>query len=120
MKVYLDENFTDRILAGQLRKAGHTVVQPADAGLRGASDARHFEYAIREGLILLTKDREDFRDLHQLVMTSGGSHPGVLVVAYENDAARDMKSKHIVAAIGKLERSGVPLTGQIAILNQWR
>src|SRR5262245_10694114 len=109
MMVYLDDNFADQALAGSLRKAGHTVFRPADFGLTGASDARHLERAIREGLVVLTKDRDDFHELHQLVLTSGGCHPGMVVVRYENDATRDMRRGHIVKAIDKLERSGLPL-----------
>jgi len=86
----------------------------------GASDARHLEYAIRQGLTGLTSDLRDFRELHQLVLTAGGSHPGILVVRYDNDPKRDMKPKHIVAAIAKLARSGAPVVNQFIVLNQWR
>jgi predicted nuclease of predicted toxin-antitoxin system len=120
MRIYLDDNLTDRTLAALLVEAGHTVVQPAAAGLTGASDPRHLEYAIRQGLAVLTSDRDDFRDLHQLVLTSGGGHPGIMVVRFENNPARDMKPKHIVAAIGKLVRFGSPVANQFIVLNQWR
>jgi predicted nuclease of predicted toxin-antitoxin system len=120
MKIYLDDNLTDRTLAALLTKAGRMVVQPAAAGLAGASDPRRPEYAIRQGLTVLTSDCDDFRELHQLVLTAGGSHPGILVVRFENNPARDMKPKHIVAAIGKLIRSGSPVTNQFIVLNQWR
>jgi predicted nuclease of predicted toxin-antitoxin system len=120
MKLYLDDNQADRKLATLLVNAGHGVVRPADVGLAGATDARHFEHAIREGLVVLTRDRKDFRDLHQLVLTAGGSHPGMVVVRFDNDPTRDMKSKHIVAAIAKLERSGLQLTDQVVVLNHWR
>ena len=120
MKIYLDDNLTGRTLAALLMNAGHTVVQPTAAGLAGASDARHLEYAIRNGLAVLTRDRDDFRELHQLVLTAGGGHPGILVVRFDNDPTRDMKPKHIVAAIGKLVRSGTPVVNQFIVLNQWR
>jgi hypothetical protein len=32
----------------ELRKGGHSVVTPADAGLVGAPDARHLIHAIRQ------------------------------------------------------------------------
>jgi predicted nuclease of predicted toxin-antitoxin system len=120
MNIYLDDNRTDRSLAGLLRKVGHRVVIPGDVGLSGRSDACHLEHAIRNRLVMLTADRRDFKDLHELVLTSGGSHPGILVVRFDNDPKRDMKSKHIVAAIGKLERSGVAIVNQTVVLNQWR
>ena len=120
MKIYLDDNLDDRTLAALLVKAGHTVVRPSDAGLAGESDVRHLEYAIRHGLTVLTSDRRDFRELHQLVLTAGGGHPGILLVRYDNDLTRDMKPKHIVAAIGKLGRAAAPVIDQIVVLNQWR
>lgn len=120
MKIYLDDNLTHHRLAAMLRAGGHTVVQPADVGLRSASDVRHLEYAIRDDLAVLTADRGDFRDLHQLILTAGGMHHGILIVRFDNDPTRDMKPRHIVSAIRKLEQSGLDLTNQLIVLNQWR
>ncbi len=120
MRLYLDDNITDRTLAALLRKSGHTVVRPADVSLTGASDARHLEHAIREGLTVVTGDHKDYSELHALLMTAGGRHHGILLVRYDNDSGRDMKSKHVVSVVGKLERLGVPVANQIIVLNQWR
>lgn len=120
MNLYVDDNRADPALAAFLRKAGHAVVRPADVGIAGASDARHLEHAIRNGLVVLTADRDDFWELHHLVQTSGGNHPGILVVRYDNDPKHDMKPNHIVAAIGKLEASGIALVNQVVVLNHWR
>jgi predicted nuclease of predicted toxin-antitoxin system len=120
MNIYLDDNKLDPILARMLRQVGHTVIHPADVGLMGASDARHLEHAIRAGLVVLTSDSVDFRELNDLVVTCGGKHPGILVVRYDNDAKRDMKPKHIVRAVGKLEKSGVPIANKVTVLNHWR
>jgi predicted nuclease of predicted toxin-antitoxin system len=120
MKIYLDDNFTNLTLAKLLLKAGHVVVRPADAGLAGASDAWHFEYAIRQGLVILTADSKDFRALHQLVQTCGGGHPGILLIRFDNDPTRDMNAKQIVSALGKLQRSGLALDNDIQVLNHWR
>ncbi len=120
MNLYLDDNSTDKSLAGLLRKVGHTVVIPADVGLSKRSDACHQEYAVANGLVMLTADCDDFDELHKLVLTAGGSHPGILIVRYDNDPTRDMKPKHIVTAIRKLEQAGVDPRDQLIILNQWR
>jgi predicted nuclease of predicted toxin-antitoxin system len=120
MNLYLDDNIDDHTLAALLRKAKHTVVRPADAALAGRSDALHLEYAIRSGLVALTSDAEDFNDLSRLVLTSGGNHSGILIVRYDNDPTRDMKPKHIISAIAKLERAAVALVNQVVILNHWR
>lgn len=120
MLIYLDDNFVDRALESTLLKTGHSAFRPANFGLSGASDTRHLEHAIRQGLAVLTKDRDDYHELHQLVLTCGGRHPGIIVVRYENDTTRDMRTGHIVKAVGKLERSGMSLINEWVILNQWR
>ena len=35
MRLYLDDNLTDRRVVAQLHRAGHTVVLPADIGHAG-------------------------------------------------------------------------------------
>ena len=120
MKLYIDDNLADPILVGMLGKAGHAVIIPADVGLSGAKDPRHLEYAIKESCVALTCDGNDFRDLHRLLQTAGGSHPGILLVRFDKHPKHDMKPKHIVAAIKKLEQSGLDLTNQLVILNHWR
>ena len=79
MKLYLDENTSDRELTSRLLREGHTVAGPADAGLLGASDADQFVHAIQTGMAVVTKDADDFHGLHRVVIASGGSHPGILL-----------------------------------------
>jgi predicted nuclease of predicted toxin-antitoxin system len=120
MNLSVDDNSADAALVAHLKKDGHRVVIPSDSGLVGAPDPQHFEYAIVKRLIVLTADRDDFRDLHRLVLAAGGAHPGLLVIRYDNDPKRDMKPKHIVRAIRRLEKSGTPVANQMIVLNHWR
>jgi predicted nuclease of predicted toxin-antitoxin system len=120
MNIYLDDNLSDRTLAGLLSKAGHTVVRPADVDLTGAVDVLHLTHAVREQLVILTADRGDFRNLHELIVAAGGSHSGILLVRYDNDPKKDMKPQHIVRAIRRLEQAGIDLNTQILVLNHWR
>ncbi len=120
MRLYLDDNLMDRRLAGLLRKAGPMVVLPADVGMVSASDPRLLLYAIQQGLTLLSGNHKDFRDLYKLVIGSGGSHSGILLVYFDNDSTRDMRPPTIVRAIAKLETSGTPLANALHVLNQWR
>jgi predicted nuclease of predicted toxin-antitoxin system len=120
MRLYLDDNMLSPHLAALLQRAGHTVVLPADVGLPGASDPRHLSHAIQHGLTLLTANYRDFRDLHELVITAGGSHSGVLLVHFDNDPKRDMKPHEIARAITRLEAAGVPLANQLHAENHWR
>jgi hypothetical protein len=43
-----------------------------------------------------------------------------LAVRQENNPARDLTVKGIVAAIRKLEAAGVPIANEYIILNHWR
>ncbi len=120
MKIYLDENLSSEPLAGILTSQGHSVDLPQFAGKLGKFDQVHLEFAIRNLLVMLTKDCDDFTELHQLVLTAGGEHPGILLAYYVNDANLDMKPKHIARAIANVEKSRIDLTNQLVILNQWR
>jgi predicted nuclease of predicted toxin-antitoxin system len=119
MKLYLDDNCCKGLLAIFLRKAGHTVVVPSDVGCAGASDPRHFLHAIRTDFVVLTKDYEDFLELHDIVQATHGQHPGILAVRSDNDASRDMKDRDIVRAIANLG-AGVPVANEFHVLNHWR
>lgn len=56
MNLYLDDDTADRRLVALLFNAGHVVVVPASAHLAGALDARHFMHAIRQSLVLVTRN----------------------------------------------------------------
>jgi predicted nuclease of predicted toxin-antitoxin system len=120
MNIYLDDDSTDRRLVARLRKMGHGVTVPTEVGRAGASDPKHLEYAIHNKLILLTKNYKDFPDLHDLIQSSGGAHPGIIIVYAEDDRRRDLTPRGIATAISKLEASGLPLADQLHSLNQWR
>jgi predicted nuclease of predicted toxin-antitoxin system len=120
MRLYLDDNILDTKLVRLLTKAGHQVLLPSQLSMTGKSDPRHLAVAIRQFCAFLTRNHDDFLDLHELVIASGGNHFGILAVRYDNDARRDMKSPAIVIAIAKLEAACIPLGNSFHILNQWR
>jgi predicted nuclease of predicted toxin-antitoxin system len=120
MNIYIDDNTCKALLAKLLRKAGHQVTVPSDVGTVGVSDPRHLLYALTHALLILTKDHNDFEDLHLIVQASRGQHPGILAIRMDNDATRDMKDRDIVRAIGHLEGAGVPVANEFHVLNHWR
>ena len=61
-----------------------------------------------------------FEELHLLVREAHGGHAGIVVVRQDNDPARDLTPKGIVAALRKLESAGVPTANEYIILNHWR
>jgi len=120
MNLYLDDDSAKASLVRLLRTAGHQVVIPADANLSGVSDSRHLTYAVQHRLVLLTRNHDDFEDLHLLVQATGGTHHGLLVVRLDNDPSRDMKDRDVARAIANLEGAGVRITNEFHVLNHWR
>lgn len=85
MRFLVDENLTSPRLASRLRAQGHYPVLASDVGLLSVTDARVLIFAIAQALPVLTRDSEDFEDLHDLVMAAVGHHPGILIVRFDND-----------------------------------
>ena len=120
MNLYLDDDIAKAALVQRLKKAGHQVAVPADVGLSGVSDPRHLMHSIQENWVLLTKNHDDFKDLHLLLQAAGEKHAGLLVVRSDNDPSRDMKDGDIARAIANLEGAGVPVANEFHILDHWR
>ena len=120
MTIYLDDDSASRQLSIALRKNGHDVSIPVDCGTSGAPDPSDLARAIRDGRVLLTRNARDFRLLHDLVRASGGSHPGIFLVHFDNDPARDVTPRGVAMAIAKLEASGVVILNEVHVLNHWR
>lgn len=120
MNLYLDDDTDERRFVALLVQAGHRVTRPGEVDRLGASDAQHFLYAIRQGLVLITRNHDDFLDLHEVVQAARGTHPGLLIIRFDNDPTRDMTPRQMVRALATLEAAGVPLTNQVYILNHWR
>ena len=120
MNLYLDDDLAERRLIALLNAAGHTTTTPMQAGLAGVADARHLIYACRNDLALISRNHDDFLDLHLVVESAGGRHPGILIVRFDNDPRRDMSSRSIVTAIGRLSASSLPIASHFLILNDWR
>jgi predicted nuclease of predicted toxin-antitoxin system len=120
MKCLIDENLSSPRLASRLRNQGHEPILAASVGLRSASDARVLIAAIGQGIPALTRDSEDFKDLHDLIIAAGGHHAGILIVHFDNNPRHNLTDRGIATAMSKLESSGVTIRDRIHVLNQWR
>ena len=87
MRFLVDENLSSPRLASRLRAQGHDPVLASDVGLLSVTDARVLIFAIAQAIPVLTRDSEDFEDLHDLVMAAVGHHAGILIVRFDNDPA---------------------------------
>lgn len=120
MRIYLDDDIVGHKLVSLLRKAGHDVVLPTEVGMAAAKDPRHLAYTTRNNLVLLTRNHTDFEDLHKLVAVTKGVHQGIMLVLADDNPKHKLTLHDIVAAIAKLEASGVPLVNELHVLNHWR
>src|SRR5262245_3691242 len=120
MRLYLDDDIASALLVQLLHKAGHDVQVPSDVGMAGEADPLHLAQAIKEDRVLLTRNYGDFEDLHLLVLTAQGHHPGILVVRRDDDPKRNLSPKDIVRAIHNLLAAKIPLADQYHILNHWQ
>src|SRR5439155_2598756 len=93
MRLYLDDDTAFPLLARLLRQAGHDVELPADAGLAGKDDPVHLTHAIEVDRVCLSQNYRDFENLHNLVIRSGGHHPGIFMVRRDNDPRRDLSPR---------------------------
>src|SRR5262245_4236484 len=114
MRLYLDDDSVSGLLIRLLYGVGHDVEIPADAGLAGEDDPVHLTYAVEEGRVLLSGNHDDFRKLHNLIVRTGGIHPGMLIVR------RDMSARAIVRSIDNLLASNTSIENQFIILHHWR
>ena len=120
MNLYLDDDMAKGALVSRLRRAGHRVVVPTDVNLSGAWDPGHLLHAVQHSLVLVSKNHDDFKELHLLVQATKGQHPGMAIIRADNDPRRDMKDADIARAILNLEQAGVPIANEFHILNHWR
>ena len=120
MNIYLDDDSAKGALVARLKKDGHQIVVPTDVSLSGAADPRHLLRAVENGLVLLTRNHDDFQDLHRLIQATHGLHTGILTIRSDNDPTRDMKDSDIARAIRNLEQSGAPTANEFHILNHWQ
>ena len=120
MNLYLDDDSVQVSLIRLLQKDGHDVMTPRMAGTSGKEDPIHFIQALRAGRALLTRNHDDFKLLHELILASGGHHAGVFVVRRDNNPKRDMRPKDTARAIRKLTAASLPVADEFHILNHWR
>ncbi len=88
---YSNENFA-LDMVNILRSLGYHVITSYDAGQanQGIPDDRVLTYATRNGLILITFNRDDFIKLHQ----SGLKHAGIIICKTDRDYQGQMTKLH--------------------------
>ncbi len=120
VSIYLDDCSYHKLLVRFLRQRGYTVRTPIEAEISGAPDAVHLKYAAINGYALLTKNTDDFSELHQIWQAQGRGHGGIWLTYEERDRTKNMSLTDIVRAIENLLASGLPIANELHVLNHWR
>jgi len=79
VRLLLDEHLSTTV-AEELRRRGHDVVGATEVGLRQQPDSALFAWAVREGRAIATANYQDFRPLHELYLSRGEGHLGLILI----------------------------------------
>jgi predicted nuclease of predicted toxin-antitoxin system len=90
IRFHLDEHISVHIAAG-LRRRNIDVTTTADAGLIGAADMAHFEFAASSRRVLVTQD-DDFLRLH----AQGIAHAGIAYCQQQSMSVGEMLRRVIL------------------------
>ena len=115
LRLLLDEDSQAKYLVNLLRAAEYDVITVKEVGLGSHSDLAVLTYAGQQGRVLLTRNCEDFQELHQ----ASPVHQGILAVYQNPGSSKNMSYQAIVKAIANLEKANYVLENQFVILNQW-
>lgn len=115
LRLLLDEDSQAKYLVNLLQASQYEVLTVNQADLAGQPDPIVLSYAKQQGYVLLTRNCNDFQELH----LAAPSHAGILAVYQSADESKNMSYKDILQAIANLEKSELPLENQFIILNQW-
>jgi len=115
LRILLDEDSQAKYLVNLLEIEGHDVLTVNLAGLVNSTDVMVLSYAINNKRVLLTRNCEDFQELHQ----ENPIHSGILAIYQNSDFSKNMTYQMIVMAIRNLETSEYLLENQFVVLNQW-
>jgi predicted nuclease of predicted toxin-antitoxin system len=115
LNLLIDEDSLAKHLVNLLRQAGHDVITVQDINFMGKPDSVVLDYARENQRILLTRNCDDFHNLHQ----ANSHHSGILSIYQAADFSKNMSYAAIVKAITNLEDYNYDLNNQFIILNQW-
>jgi len=110
VRLLLDEMWSPAI-ADQLRRRGHDVEAVAERdNLRTRPDHLIFAAALADDRAIVTEDVRGFRDLGELELLSGRSHPGLIFTTPSTFPRPNMRTPgRLVRALDALLRSETEL-----------
>lgn len=115
LSILLDEDSQAKTLVKLLKAKEHNVLTVNEVGLAGFPDREILSYAHQNCRVLITRNCDDFRILHQI----NPKHFGILAIYQDSDFSKNMTYNSIIKAIDNFENSNLVLEGEFIILNQW-
>jgi hypothetical protein len=80
VRLYVDEDASERSVVDGLMRAGIDVLTAEAAGNLGVADHLQLQYAASDGRAIYTLNAGDFARLHTGYLTTGREHAGVIVI----------------------------------------
>lgn len=111
--VYLDED-VHSFIAEALRLRGWHALTTVEAGNQRASDLDQINYATQHGCCILTYNVTDFPRLHREILSSGGTHAGVIVATQDRPSSNARTLLSLLATFTAEE-----FVDQLIYLNNW-
>lgn len=115
LRLLVDEDTQAHLLVEMLRTGGHDLLTVSEANLTAKPDQTVLNFARSQQRVLLTRNCDDFLILHE----ADPAHSGILAVYQDAAPRKAMNYTAIVRAIANLESTGLPLSGQFIVLNQY-
>ena len=88
VRLLLDEHLSPAI-AEQLRSREHDVVAAAEVGLRQQLDTEIMAWAVAEQRAVATANYQDFRPIHEVYLSRGDRHFGLVLIPRRFSLARE-------------------------------
>jgi len=88
VRLLLDEHLS-RTVAEQLRKLGHDVMAVVEVGLRQQLDTEVMAWAAGEKRAVVTANYQDFRRIHDVYLSRGDRHFGLVLVPRRFSLSRE-------------------------------
>lgn len=116
VRLYLDEDAMRRSLVFGLRARGIDLETAAEAGMINRPDEEHLAYASEAGRTLLSYNACDYCSIHQLWLSAGRAHAGI-IVAPQQQYSTGEELRRITRLISR--RAAADMRDRLEFLSSW-
>jgi predicted nuclease of predicted toxin-antitoxin system len=79
LRLYFDHDSSNEAMIRELERRGHQCLSSRDAGMDRDPDPEQLAFATREGRVIVTANRNDFKRLHEELVRNGSHHAGIII-----------------------------------------